>query len=146
MKIVVVLLLLIPCSIQAQVKLSWTDMADVQATKDYDADMGIEYLYPTFGSKINTFDGKEVYIHGFLIPYDVEDGLYALSAYPYQSCFFCGKAGPESVIQLNLSAKRRYIGLKMDEQLTFKGTLKLNRTDPNQLFYILEDAELYYGK
>ena len=132
--------------IKSQTALTWEDLKDVTYTKDYDPDYGVEFYYPTFGTHIETFDTKEVFIKGFLIPIEVEDGLYALSSFPYQSCFFCGKAGPETVIQLNLSSKRRYLGFKMDQVLTFKGTFKLNRTNTADLIYILDEAELYYGK
>ena len=146
MRFIITVLLLFPLLSNAQLKLTWQDMKDVSFTKDFDPDYSVEILYPTFGTKIQKYEEKEVYIKGFLIPIDIEDGKFALSANPYQSCFFCGKAGPESVLQLKLSSKRRYLGFKMDQVLTFKGTFKLNRTDVTELVYILEDAELYYGK
>ena len=130
----------------AQEELTWKDLEDVKYTKDFDPDHNMVFYYPDFGENIKTKEGSEVYIKGFLVPIDMEDGLFALSLTPYKSCFFCGKSGPETVIQLNMSSKRRYLGLKMDAVLTFKGTLKLNSDNELDLIYILEDAEMYYGK
>jgi len=130
----------------SQDKLTWQNLEDVTITRDIDPDFGVEILYPVFGSDIQKFDNKEVYIQGFLVPIEIEDGKYALSAFPFKSCYFCGKAGQETVIQLNLSSKRRYLGFKLDQTLTFKGTLKLNHTEVTDLIYILDDAELHYGK
>ena len=63
-----------------------------------------------------------------------------LSANPYSSCFFCGQAGPESVMEIQLL--KQYDGLRMDQVITFKGKLRLNADDIYQLNYILEDAEV----
>jgi hypothetical protein len=37
---------------------------------------------------------------------------------------------------------KKYEGLRMDQVITYKGTLKLNVDDIYQLNYILEDAEI----
>ncbi len=133
-------------SLFGQQELTWKDLEDVKITKDFDPDYNMSFEYPTFGVNIEKFDGKEVFIQGFLVPIDMEDGKFALSASPYKSCYFCGKAGQWTVIQLNLSSKRRYLGYRTDHVLTFKGTFRLNHTDVVDLIYVLEDAELYYGK
>ena len=54
--------------------------------------------------------------------------------------FFCGQAGPETVVELRLHPKsiRRYT---MDEVHSFKGYLRLNEKDPSSLHYIIEEAE-----
>ncbi len=64
---------------------------------------------------------------------------YVLSAYPYSMCFFCGGAGPESVMGLKLKKNRKF---KTDEIHLFKGTLELNANDIYELNYILADAEV----
>ena len=63
-----------------------------------------------------------------------------LSAYPYTQCFFCGGAGPESVI--DVLAEELTNHFSMDDIVTFEGQLRLNATDLNYLNYILEDAVL----
>jgi hypothetical protein len=63
-----------------------------------------------------------------------------LSANPYSSCFFCGQAGPESVMEIQLL--KQYDGLRMDQVITFEGRLRLNADDIYQLNYILEEAEV----
>jgi len=146
MRILIILPLLISSFTgYSQSELTWSDLEDVRITKDLDPDYGVEIEYPTFGSGVKKFDNSEVYIRGYLVPIEIEDGRYALSASPYKSCYFCGKAGQWTVIELNLSSKRRYLGYKLDQVLTFKGTFKLNETDVTKLIYVLDDAELYYG-
>lgn len=144
--ILVSLSILLSVNILAQEQLTWKDLEDVTITKELNVEFDVEILYPVFGANIEKFDNQEVYIKGFLVPIEIEDGKYALSAFPYKSCYFCGNAGQETVIQLNLSSQRRYLGFKLDQVLTFKGTFKLNYTDVRDLIYIIDEAELYYGK
>jgi len=121
---------------QAQIKLSWDDLYDVSFEKKKD-----ESLVPTFGESLLELDGEEVYLSGYLIPIDLANNTYVISAYPNASCFFCGGAGPESVMELQLvKANRNY---RTDEWKRFKGRLCLNKDDSKHLHYLLEDAEEY---
>lgn len=125
---------------QAQIKLSWQLLSDVEFKEKYFEEVGDYYLYPEFGEAPKAFEGQEVLISGYMIPVDPEGNFFVLSKGPYASCFFCGQAGPETIVQLEFKDKdhRKY---KMDEKLTFKGILKLNNTDVNLCNYILLIAE-----
>jgi len=90
-----------------------------------------------FSEKIKQLEGQEVIIEGYVIPMDVEGKTYALSAYPNASCF-CGAAGQESIMRLELKDHR--IRYAVDEYHVFKGKLVLNYL-PNDFFYILKKAE-----
>ncbi|HMN91359.1 MAG TPA: hypothetical protein PKE68_15155, partial [Saprospiraceae bacterium] len=76
-----------------------------------------------------------------VIPVDEtgDEQLLVLSAYPYSNCFFCGAAGPESVMEIRLKATSKRF--RMDTETAFAGTFLLNDTDINSLNYILADAE-----
>lgn len=97
-------------------------------------------LYPTFGQGIQKLNGKTVELTGYVLPVDLESNLYVLSAFPYSACFFCGGAGPESVVSLKF--KKAGKKFKTDERRTFHGTLKLNADNIYELNYILADAEM----
>ena len=124
-----------------QTKLTWQDLEDVTFESTYFKELD-DYLWvPEFGESLKNLEGKEIAIKGFLIPLDVEANLYVLSANPYAACFFCGNAGPESIMSLKFGDQpRRY---ELDEVVMFKGKLKLNSTDVDELNYILIDAEEY---
>lgn len=126
----------------AQVKLSWDLLADVEFHPKYFKEYDTEFLAPTFGEGPRAYEGKEVLISGFFIPLNEDEFFFVLSRFPYSACYFCGGAGPESIVELRLKLKkiRRF---KLDEQLTFKGILQLNESDVNHLNYILKDAEPY---
>lgn len=122
-------------------KLTWDMLKDVSFKKKWYAQESIFMLYPTFGAPLKRLENKEVIIKGYVIPVDVATNMYVLSAFPYSQCFFCGGAGPESVMSLKpkKSEVRKY---KTDEMHTFTGKLKLNADDIYEMNYILDDADL----
>ena len=123
---------------QTPTTITWTDLKDVRFRKKYNEEVGMVFLYPSFGPKVKALSGKELIIKGYTIPINTE-GTYVISQYPMAQCFFCGGAGPESMIELRLKKKKRF---KTDEIHIFKGKLRLNPDNIEELNYIFEEAEL----
>jgi hypothetical protein len=98
---------------------------------------------PTFKKAVKALDGKKIFLKGFIIPADLTKGRMTLSKFSYSSCYFCGAAGPESVIEIEATTPIIY---RMDKPITLEGILKINETDPFRLLYILENATYYEGK
>jgi len=118
--------------------IDWKLLAKVDFEDRYHEEYEAWYLYPKFSPKVEALDGKQVAIKGYIIPLDVEGGLFALSAYPFSACFFCGGAGPESVISLKFAEDPpRY---DTDDVATFTGKLELNSTNVDDFNYILHNA------
>ena len=126
------------CSLLAQVPVDWHTLADVTFEEKKDVAEDLPYNKATFGPIISLFKDKEVIVSGYMIPMDAMGISYALSKNPNAVCFFCGGAGPETVIQLNLTQIKRY---RTDDRLTFKGTLQMNEEDIYSLTYVLNNAE-----
>ncbi len=124
----------------AQNILTWELLKNVEFDEVWSEEFEAYYMVPKFSNAVKVLDGKEVQIRGFIIPVDIVQDYYVLSANPYSSCFFCGQAGPESVMEIEMIKK--YEGLRMDQVITFNGTLRLNVDDIYQLNYILEDAQI----
>ncbi|MBN8824335.1 MULTISPECIES: DUF3299 domain-containing protein [unclassified Spirosoma] len=119
---------------------SWEQLRDVQFKKKWYPEEGVVMLYPHFGNSVKALSGKSIRIAGYVLPIDLERGIYVVSRFPMAACFFCGAAGPESIIALKF--KRLPYKFKTDERRTFSGTLRLNADNIYELNYILEDAEL----
>lgn len=118
--------------------IDWKMLSEVEFKDKYYPDFEAWYLYPEFPESIKKLDGKQVIIKGYIIPLDVEAGIYALSAYPFSSCFFCGGAGPESVMSLKFkSPPPRY---DTDDVVQLTGTLELNDSNVEEFNYILRKA------
>ncbi|PCJ81747.1 MAG: hypothetical protein COA49_04370 [Bacteroidetes bacterium] len=120
-------------------KLSWEDLSDVEFNDVYVEELDAYYWKPKFGPNVKGFEGKKWYITGYIIPVDIDEDFYVLSRYPFANCFFCGGAGPETVVDLQFGghSPREYA---TDERLTFAGELKLNADDVYQMNYIIKDA------
>jgi hypothetical protein len=100
-----------------------------------------EYLVPFFDSRIKEWEGKEMVLQGFYIPMDLVDKqTIIVSKVPNSSCFFCGAAGPETVVEVQLQKKPGK--MKTDQVVEVKGKLKLNDHDVNHMNFILESAEI----
>ncbi len=143
LRITVLLLMLGSLDLQAQddtAKLiDWKFLARVKFEDKYYPDLEAWYVKPVFPENIQKVDGKRVIIKGYMIPLDVEGGVYALSAYPFSACFFCGGAGPESVMSLKFKERPRKF--KTDDVVTLTGFLKLNDSDVDEFSYILREAK-----
>lgn len=121
--------------------IDWELLAEVNFEDQYFEELEGWYLVPQFSDTVRQYDGKQVAIRGYIIPIDVEEGRYALSAYPYNNCFFCGGAGPESVLTLDFrDPPPRY---DTDDYQTFRGQLELNDQDQKEFIYILRQARPY---
>lgn len=122
------------------IKITWENLRDVTFKKKWNAKENMFVLEPSFGSKVMALKGKTVSLTGYMIPVDVDANYYVLSANPFASCFFCGQAGPESVVSVKFkNISKRF---NTDDRVTINGIFVLNTEDINELNYILEKAEL----
>lgn len=117
----------------------WQKLTKVTFRSEYDKSVGYHVQYPVFTPDIKALNGKTVTIKGYIVPMNETKGYFALSLYPYQTCYFCGGAGIETVIEVFSKTKVK----PTTQQVALRGKLKLNDFDiMNHLIYIIEDAEL----
>ncbi len=126
-------------SLQAQEN-TWKTLAKITFTKQYDELMGFKVDIPVFSEDILALEGQEINIRGYIIPVEgyKSHKEFMFSAFPYSMCFFCGGAGPETVMEVFATNAVEYSA----EQVTLRGKLELNATDINRLMYTLNDAEI----
>ena len=118
----------------------WELLSSVEIVIGYDDFMGAEVEQPKFSGQLKLREGKELTLEGFIIPLqqDTDQSYFILSRFPYQNCFFCGGAGPETVVEVYSDREFRYT----DERVRVSGTLRLNDDNPLQLFYVLNDCKV----
>jgi hypothetical protein len=123
----------------AQTRISWDILADVQFVNEYDPNFGSTQAIPRFGEDPEQYERQEVELTGYTIPIDGTGTYYVLSKFPYANCYFCGNAGPETIVELDLKEgeKRRF---ETDERVIVRGVLELNESDVYRLPYILSEA------
>ena len=118
----------------------WGLLSTVEIVKGYDEFMSAEVDKPKFSKLLKDNEGSRITLEGFMIPIqqDTKVDYFVLSRFPYQSCFFCGAAGPETVVEVYVNDKVTYT----EDRVKVEGTLKLNANNPLQLFYVLKDADV----
>ncbi len=118
----------------------WTTLAKITFKKEYDEIMGFKVDKPVFSKEVKALENQEVEISGYIIPVEgyKSHSEFIFSAFPYNMCFFCGGAGPETVMEVIASEPVKYTA----EAVTLKGILKLNDSDINRLMYTLEQVTL----
>ncbi len=129
------------CASTVSAQDTWTKLSKISYKKQYDDMMGFEVDVPVFSSEIMGMEGKEIEVSGYVIPvegYDMQEN-FVFSAFPYNMCFFCGNAGPETVMEVYVKKEKIKFTSK---PIKLKGVLTLNSGDINSLMYILSDAVL----
>ena len=118
----------------------WELLSTVEIVMGFDEFMSTEIELPKFSEQLKVREGTSVTLEGFIIPLqkESEQNYFILSRFPYQSCFFCGTAGPETVVEVYSDQPFKFT----DERVKVVGKLRLNDDNPLHLFYILDDSEV----
>jgi hypothetical protein len=137
--LLVILFFYIPYTLSSQDTNFWHTLAQVSFKNKKDPG-GYDVEVPVFSNYLKTFDGKRVRLKGYVIPLDEvgESGKFMLSSLPFNICYFCGAAGPETVVEIVTREKVKFT----TKQIVMEGTILLNESDPNHHIYILKEARL----
>ncbi|NNE29659.1 MAG: hypothetical protein HKN16_08480 [Saprospiraceae bacterium] len=119
---------------------TWKTLSKITYKKQFDELMGFKVDMPVFSKDVKALEGIEITIKGYIIPVEgyKSHKEFIFSAFPYNMCFFCGGAGPETVMEVLADEAVEYSA----EAVVLQGILRLNNTDINQLMYKLENAVL----
>ena len=99
-------------------------------------------MYPQVSPLLKQKVGKKIAISGFIIP--IDNTTYALSKNVFASCFFCGQAGPETI--MGIKFKGETPKLKTDQYVTLVGTYRINESDVEDWIYHIDNAVIVKGK
>ena len=127
-------------SLTAQDTNLWKTLSKITYEKKYDELLGFKVDVPVFADQIKELEGKVVEVSGYIVPVEgyKSHTEFVFSAYPYNMCFFCGGAGPETVMEVTSTEPVKY----STDRVTLRGKLLLNGDDINRLMYVLVDAKL----
>ena len=129
-------------ALQAQENL-WKTLSKITYEKKFDELLGFKVDVPIFGDDTKALEGEVVEVSGYIVPVEgyKSHTEFVFSAYPYNMCFFCGGAGPETVMEVTSKEPVKY----STERVKLRGKLLLNSDDINRLMYVLVDAEVIKG-
>ena len=95
-----------------------------------------------FAKMIEDLNGEEIEVKGYIVPLEgqIAQSHFMYSAYPYNMCFFCGKAGPESVMEVFMEEGDK---VKFTEKaIRLKGIFRWQPNVLNDIMFTLEHATL----
>lgn len=119
---------------------TWKTLAKISIEKRFDELLNYDIEYPIFSEAVKKLNGTKISVEGWMIPLDELRGenYFVLSSLPFANCFFCGGAGPETVMEVFSKDKIDYT----EKRIIVTGTLTINADDPLRLMYILNDAQI----
>lgn len=122
--------------------ITWSLLGKIKYEKKAHKDYPEGVMFPIVNQELKAKKGKKITISGFIIP--IDESSYALSKNVFASCFFCGQAGPETIMGIKFkNLKKR---LKTDQYVTLEGIFRYNETDVEDWIYHIENAIITKGE
>lgn len=121
-------------------ELTWNLLGQIKFVSKKDPRYG-EISFPVVNTKLKGLKGQKVRMTGFIVP--IDNKTYALSKNVFASCFFCGQAGPETI--MGIVFKGETPKLKTDQYVTLEGNFRYNENDVDDWIYHIENAVIIKG-
>jgi len=126
---------------QNTTEVTWKLLGQIDFIKKKNPHYG-EVMYPMVNGTLKALQGKKIKASGFIVPIDSKS--YALSKNVFAQCFFCGNAGPETI--MGIKFKGSTPRLKTDTYVTMEGTFRYNADDIDDWIYHIENAVITHQK
>lgn len=116
----------------------WHVLAEVGFRKE--KKNGYEMEVPLFSNHLKSWDGKKIKLQGYVIPVGEvgDESKFMFSSLPFNVCYFCGAAGPETIMEVESLQKVKFTS----QAIWMEGILQLNEKDPDRHIYILKAAKV----
>lgn len=122
--------------------LNWKLLGMIKFVKKQHKDYPDGVMFPIINSTLKAKNKKRIAMSGFIVP--IDNTTYALSKNVFASCFFCGQAGPETIMGIKFKGSNPK--LKTDQYVTLEGNFRVNENDIEDWIYHIEDAVIVKGK
>lgn len=138
-KLLIIFFWLLVSAVNAQETDAWKILSEVRFETKSAGEDGYEMDVPRFSDRLKSYNGKRITLKGYLIPLSEMGGkqAYMLSSLPFNSCYFCGGAGPETVIEIETKQTINFT----TNQIVLEGVFVLNEKDLDHHMYILKQSK-----
>ena len=116
--------------------LNWKLLGQIKFLKKPSKEYPEGVMFPVINPTLKAKNNHMIYMTGFIVPIDNKN--YALSKNVFASCFFCGQAGPETI--MGIKFKNPGVKLKTDQYVTLQGTFRYNDSDVDDWIYHIDNA------
>ncbi len=121
--------------------LTWNLLGKISYVTKAHKDYPDGVMYPVINPELKAKQGNKITITGFIIP--IDNTSYALSKNVFAQCFFCGQAGPETIMGIEFKDLKKR--LKTDQYVTLVGTFRYNDSDIEDWIYHIDNAVIVKG-
>lgn len=144
----VLFLLLFVCfskNIFSQKKITWTDIVEIYAKEFRLKEKNPTSIINTKTMSLKDIANKKVSIRGYFLDLDPNGKWHILSKNPFASCFFCGKAGPETVLEI-LGFNNDKNKFKSDDLVEVTGVFNIVYDPEDNLSFVIEKVTIQHIK
>lgn len=136
----VIFLIMASNSAYSQLKLSWKDIIDVYAKEVSFSEKNPALAIKGQGKSLKDIEEKVITITGYFLDLDPEGEWFMVSKNPFATCFFCGKSGPETILELiDYKNLKKY---KSDDLVEVTGFFNIVYDPEDRMSFVLEKASI----
>lgn len=130
---------LLSISAFSQKTIAWKDVMDIYAKEVRFSEKNPTLAIKGQGMSLKDIEGKKITITGYFLDLDPDGEWFMVSKNPFATCFFCGGAGPETVIELFKfkNVKKKF---KTDDIVTVTGTIKMIAENEDDVGFVIHNA------
>lgn len=135
-----IIILILVCSspfARLQAQNSWKKLEAV-AFQTIETKEGFPMDIAVFGEAVKALEGTTIRLKGYIIPLEELRGqkYFIFSRYPFNLCYFCGAAGPETIIEVRSQKEIPFT----EDLIELEGRFETNASDPDHMMYLLKKA------
>lgn len=141
-KSILFLFLFVMLSVTAfsQKKITWRNVVDIYAKEFRLTEKNSTSTINKQTMSLDDVIDKKVTIVGYFLDLDPNGEWYILSKNPFATCFFCGKAGPETILELvGFKNKKKF---KSDDMVEVTGVFNTIYDLEGKISFVLEKSTI----
>ena len=125
----------------SQKKITWKNVLEIYAKEFRLTEKNPTSTINKNAMSLEDIANKKVTIVGYFLDLDPDGKWFMLSKNPFATCFFCGKAGPETVLEL-LGYKNVKKKFKSDDMVEVTGIFNSIYDFEDKISFVLENVSI----
>ena len=125
----------------SQKKITWKNVLEIYAKEFRLTEKNPTSTINKKAMSLEDVANKKVTIVGYFLDLDPDGKWFMLSKNPFATCFFCGKAGPETVLEL-LGYKNVKKKFKSDDMVEVTGIFNSIYDFEDKISFVLENVSI----
>jgi hypothetical protein len=125
----------------SQKKITWQNVVEIYAKEFRLTEKNPTSTINKTTMSLEDIVNKKVKIVGYFLDLDPDGKWFILSKNPFATCFFCGKAGPETILEL-LGFKNPKKKFKSDDMVEVTGEFNTIYDLEDKVSFVLENVSI----